>query len=306
MVTVQRVIVDGFGGPGGWSEGARSLGLHDVGIEIGSLACATRRAAGHLTIRADMTKYPAAVFRGAWGAIFSPPCPDYSAAGLRAGRDGSSGRLVDLVPEWVRVIEPGWIACEQTPLAIDIFEEFGHLFRSWGYDAWVGILDAADYGVPQNRKRAFVLAARWPVTPPEPTHARDPHPGLFGTLEPWRTMYDALGWEPDGHRWVVDRRTNSKDGRGGMYPTVTVPLDRPSPTLTGKALGQWRIHKDTEPDSWVKLSVPDALAIQGFRRDYPVQGNKGEAGQQIGDAVPPPLAAHALSAVTGCALEKAA
>jgi DNA (cytosine-5)-methyltransferase 1 len=48
------VILDLFAGPGGWSEGLRELGLADVGIEIDRWACATRAAAGHATIRADV------------------------------------------------------------------------------------------------------------------------------------------------------------------------------------------------------------------------------------------------------------
>jgi DNA (cytosine-5)-methyltransferase 1 len=43
--------------------------------------------------------------------------------------------------------------------------------------------------------------------------------------------------------WVVDRRTDSKDGRGGMVPTVTVPpITEPAPTFTGKSGGQWLIR----------------------------------------------------------------
>ncbi|MBD2817721.1 hypothetical protein ID867_05945 [Streptomyces parvulus] len=48
----------------GWSEGLRTLGLRDVGIETDPAACATRAAAGHTTIRADVAAYPSAALRG--------------------------------------------------------------------------------------------------------------------------------------------------------------------------------------------------------------------------------------------------
>lgn len=132
--------------------------------------------------------------------------------------------------------------------------------------------------------------------------------------------------------WIVDRRTNSKAAGGGIVPTVPVPMDRPAPTLTGKAGGQWcftspattiagdpritaRCHHDegsqganaktteqvregdyegTEP---VKLTVGEALVLQSFDPDYPVQGSKTKQFEQIGNAVPPLLAAHLLAAV---------
>ena len=74
-----------YAGPGGACEGLRTLGLEPVGIEWDAAACATRAAAGHLTIRADLATYrphhrPGSVV-GYWA---SPPCqtmkPEYALA----------------------------------------------------------------------------------------------------------------------------------------------------------------------------------------------------------------------------------
>jgi DNA (cytosine-5)-methyltransferase 1 len=63
-------------------------------------------------------------------------------------------------------------------------------------------------------------------------------------------------------------------------------------------------HGDgTEP---VRLTITEALILQSFRPDYPLQGSRTAQFRQVGDAVPPLLAAHVLSAVTGQALEVAA
>ena len=64
VVTGPQFILDLFAGPGGWSEGLRALGLRDIGIEWDEAACATRKAAGHLTIRADVANYPTEPFIG--------------------------------------------------------------------------------------------------------------------------------------------------------------------------------------------------------------------------------------------------
>ncbi|MCY0963541.1 DNA cytosine methyltransferase, partial [Streptomyces sp. H27-H5] len=72
-------ILDLFAGPGGWSEGLRALGLRDIGIEIDASSCATRAAAGHTTIRADVAAYPTAPLHGkVTGLIASPPCQTFS------------------------------------------------------------------------------------------------------------------------------------------------------------------------------------------------------------------------------------
>jgi DNA (cytosine-5)-methyltransferase 1 len=80
------VILGGFAGPGGWAEGARMLGLSEVGIELDEAACRTRRAAGHATIRADMVSFPAEHLAGkVTGQVHSAPCIVFSSAGSRAG-----------------------------------------------------------------------------------------------------------------------------------------------------------------------------------------------------------------------------
>lgn len=128
--------------------------------------------------------------------------------------------------------------------------------------------------------------------------------------------------------WVVDRRTNSKAAGGGMTPTVPVPMDRPAPTLTGKSGHQWCFLRPATPargtqpgvaadgrgrpedydedgtytgkrsmDDAVKLTTEEALILQSFPPDYPVQGTKTKQFEQIGNAIPPGLAAAILRAV---------
>lgn len=315
------------------------LGLTDIGIEWDRDACLTRRAAGHLTVQADVATYPPEAFAGVTGLIASPPCPDFSAAGSGLGRAGKSGWLVDVPRRWVETLRPEWVACEQVPGALPIWREHAHAYWELGYSTWCGVLNSADYGVPQTRKRAILLASRVrPVGPPAPTHAREPMADLFGPgLEPWVTMADALGWHG-----TVDRRQQS-DGTAVRL----VPTDEPAPTLTGiaGAKSQWvmdrsnatamrhrrgkgmnerhgerpdrpvdapavtitsgaarRLHVVAADGTTSAITIDEATILQSFRPGYPWQGSRTSTFTQVGNAVPPLLAGHVLSAVTGVPL----
>lgn len=280
--------VDLFAGPGGWSEGMRRLGLRDFGLELDDAACRTRYAAGHATWQVDVTTVDPSMFEGVPGLIASPPCQDFSSAGRRAGRAGESGWLIDTVGTWVYLMRPRWFVCEQVPEALPVWREHAHeLYRPQGYSTWCGILNSADYGVPQRRARAFLIASLDRVAhPPEPTHAEDPEPGFFGELEPWATADTVLG------PVMVDTRCDLRpDGTTQTWHAS----QRPSTTVTGKSMGQWICSPDTDP---FQLLPEHALELQSFPSSYPVQGTRAQVGQQIGNAVPPALAAAVIGALT--------
>lgn len=230
------MIVDLFAGAGGWDEGARLAGHTGpiAGIEWDHDACRTAAAAGHLRIRADVASYPTAPFIGKVdGLIASPPCQSFSRAGKRGGISDARGELVWQPLRWARELRPRWVALEQVEDVLPIWWLIGASLREQGYSVWTGKLNAADYGVPQTRIRA-VLVARLdgPALPPDPTHARDAADDLFGSgLAPWMSMADALGWSAD----VAYRRTRGSGltARHGDRPDT--PATEPAPTITGKA-----------------------------------------------------------------------
>lgn len=98
------IVLDGCAGPGGWSDGIlRFLGLRDIGLEWDEAACATRKAAGHLTIRVDVSAFVLTPLIGkVWGLLFSPPCTLFSEGGTRIGR-----LVLDLLADGIRRIMRG-------------------------------------------------------------------------------------------------------------------------------------------------------------------------------------------------------
>ncbi|MFF2381229.1 DNA cytosine methyltransferase [Streptomyces sp. NPDC058108] len=349
-------VLDLFAGPGGWSQGARVLGLNEVGIEIDAAVCATRAAVGHATIRADVAAYPTKPLRGkVTGQIGSPPCQTFSAAGLRAGntdlplchqalddlargndtrtalREACTDPRSLLVVEPLRYaldLRPEWIALEEVPAVLPLFEHTARLLAHVGYSTWTGVLNTADFGLAQTRRRAFLMASRTrPALPPQPTHADGGTPAdLFGDgLPPWRTMLDVLGCPPGivhtrgnhtsggsrfsttGPSWAVTGRARSWLLKVGSRPSASRRrLDQPAPTLLfGHRLNDvsW-IDVDGSPVR--RLDVTEAAVLQGFPAHYPWAGSRTKQFEQIGNAVPPPLATAVLGSLVPAALEVAA
>jgi DNA (cytosine-5)-methyltransferase 1 len=318
-------IVDLFAGPGGWSEGLRMLSpdLHalEIGIEWDKAACATRDAAGHKTIQADIAEFPVEQFAGqSVGLIASPPCQDFSVAGSKKGIEGERGQLITEVLRWTEALQPEWVVCEQVPPVISIWDDYAQQMQSWGFSTWVGILNAADYGVPQTRKRAFLLASRnCSIDAPSPSHDRDPQPSLFGTeLQPWVTMAEALQWDIEDEVLLNPGVTDTQPNRRKYPLDEAAPMiafghdaanwcwERPSTTIVGSfrpmivsGPGVDLTRPRQEREGSVRITPQDALVLQSFPVDYPVQGSVTKQYEQIGNAVPPLLAAHVLGCVTG-------
>jgi DNA (cytosine-5)-methyltransferase 1 len=218
---VTGLIRDDFAGPGGWDEALRMMGRESVGVEFDGNAVATGRAAGHQREHADVrdmrriTRYRG----GLEGYIASPPCQTFSAAGKGAGRAAldalllaakhvADGMLPDkaiatvqsealdmrslLVLEPLHVIarhRPQWVALEQVPPVLPVWQAYAEHLESWGYSVAVGLVHAEQYGVPQTRKRAVLMAHQdREVALPIPTHSR------YHTRDKTRLDMGAVKW----------------------------------------------------------------------------------------------------------------
>lgn len=234
----------------------------------------------------------------------------------------------------VREHRPRNVALEQVPPVLPIWEAYAEILREWGYSVWTGYVHSEQYGVPQTRKRAVLMASLdRDVSPPPPTHsryhARSPK-RLDDGVKRWVTMAEALTWgmtqrpamtvtgggtstggaEVFGHaardaikreaaagRWIPE----APNGGDTSWSEV-----RPSPTIVGSfapdvvAAPGYRKAGDgprqSQPGS-IRVSVKEAGILQSFPPDYPWQGRKGKQFEQVGNAVPPLMAAAILSAL---------
>lgn len=268
-------IVDLFAGAGGWEEGLCDLGHTALGIDNDRWACATARAAGHERLEADIAALDPLAFAPVWGLIGSPPCQAYSTAGrglgrfdkprviacaheLAAGHDTRADHLAECADprslltveplRWAVALRPRWVALEQVPPVLELWTLFAELLSVHGYHAIAGVLSAERYGVPQTRKRAYLIASLdGPVRLPEPTHrsynprrpdeVRDDERHLL----PWVSMADALGWQPG-----AVTHTNNQTDHGRRPRGLARPASCPARTLDG-ASGSWTVdHHDKE------------------------------------------------------------
>jgi DNA (cytosine-5)-methyltransferase 1 len=319
------VITELFAGPGGLGAAAAALGLHGQGIEWDASAVATRRAAGLPTIHADVRRHGPADFPGARILAAGPPCQTFTVAGSGVGR----AVLADILDAVKKMgareqVDPHLLGDERTGLVLEplrwiltaldngrayeavvleqvqqvqqvqqVWNAYAEVLRAEGYEVATGVLRTEQYGLPQTRRRA-VLVARLgvPVALPSPTHRayrrgqsqQDGDPAL----KPWVSMGEALNrTEPFT---VISNYGTGGDARNRGRRTSS----EPAATVTGK-ISRFRIV-DREGQEMPRFTHAEAGRLQGFPADWPWSGK--DIAQQCGNACPVPLGVALLRAVT--------
>lgn len=298
-MTGEIVALDHFAGTG-WGVALHGLGIREYGAEKMPEAIRTRTRAGFRTVYRDV--WSGLFFPWLVPAhrlyIASPPCQSFSVAGLGAGRkalDQVLGLIADgtwkdaealhaagillgdertplvltpLAHIWVH--RPELIALEQVPTVLPVWQAIADVLRWMGYSVWTDNMQAEQYGVPQTRKRAILLARRDAIdaAPPTPTHSRyyprTPERLDLG-VQKWVSMAEALGWA-ETDRVGFPRRD---DGRGDVLTIGGVDYrdrdlrsaDQPSQVVTEKARSWNRFDAE---GAATPLSLADAAALQSF------------------------------------------
>ena len=183
-----------------------------------------------------------------------------------------------------------------------------------GYNVKYELLDAKDYGLPQDRQRIFIVGVRkdleYEFEFPKPTHG----PGL----KPYVTMKDYGVKDIHSLETEVfrDGKSHGRDYFGARYMSrnrlrkwndvsFTIPADAGQVPADPSCKKMWKIdipkikdadwpefrknHSDDIADDLIRMSWRQCAAIQGFPKDYKFSGDVKSIYRQIGNAVPPPM-----------------
>jgi DNA (cytosine-5)-methyltransferase 1 len=260
--------------------------------------------------------------------VGGPPCQGFSPLNMR----GVGLERRTLWREYLRALkeaEPDAFVMENVPqlLRSAEYEAFKKAAEKLGFEIAEGVLNAADFGVPQTRKRAIVIGSRL-GTPSLPTRTHFPPGSVPKKGDRWRTVSDAirdLPGLPTDEEWhnarhprpvSVERyKTIPRQGEGRFElaerrPDITPACwlrkktgstdvfgrlwwDRPAFTIRTEFYkpekGRYLHPKEHRP-----ITVREAARLMGFPDDFvlPTDQSMTSISKQIGNAVPPPLAQH--------------
>lgn len=301
MVVYMRVV-DLFAGCGGLSLGFQNAGFNIVGaVEFWDVALETYKLNfNHPIYKQDLSNVPAAVSLinslSPDMIIGGPPCQDFSHAGKRieAERAGLTGNFAEIIAK----VKPRYFVMENVDRAKDsvAYAYAKSVFKEAGYGITEATLDASHCGVPQKRKRFFVLgilggsdgfATTW----------LDEHQSQSET-----TIRDYFGSNVLGFDYYYRHPRNYN--RRAIYS-----IDEPAPTMRGVnrpvPKGYPGHPLDPHPvDNTIRaLTTLERALIQTFPAGYKWAGSKTDIEQMIGNAVPVKLAEYVATCMAQYVVE---
>jgi len=322
-------LIDLFAGAGGMTLGFEREGFSSqLAVELDSVAARTyEKNFGGAVLAEPIEEVD--LFPPADVIIGGPPCQGFSPLGR--DRDPRSRSLLNrLWREYVRALRqarPQVFVIENVPEFVrsEQFEAFLRTSRRdpalRSYQIEYRVLNAANYGVPQRRRRGIVIASRiGPPIWPESTHG--PEATLLGVRQ-YATVREAIGdlpLEPNGMNWHVGRNPRAMSieryravpeggnrfdlarNRPDLLPecwrrkkTGTTDVfgrlwwDRPAFTIRTEFFKPEK-GRYLHPEAHRPITHREAARLQSFPDDFVFEGSKIEVARQIGNAVPPLLA----------------
>ena len=234
--------------------------------------------------------------------LASPECTSHSCARGGRPRSDASRDLAFEVVRYARAMAPRWIVVENV-IQMRSWHRYSELetaFRSLGYRVRQHVLDAADYGVPQRRRRLFLLCDSEAEPPSRIPKRRGPKPSAARILDSpglWRTSRLDNGSRASAtlaraHRAAAALGGDSSflvvyygnDGAGGWQP-LTVPL------RTVTTIDRFGLCEPSPDGATLRmLQVSELTRAMGFKGDLILRrGTRRERIMMLGNAVCPPV-----------------
>lgn len=266
--------------------------------------------------------------------IGGPPCQGFSLKGKRLSLLDERNFLFKIFFEVINIVKPKYVLMENVPNLLTtengfFKEEIVALFNQYGYTVDCGVLNAADFSVPQNRKRAFFLA-KYGKTGLKLPKGDSKKISVWDAISDLSFLSSGEGSDEQAYlyspqtEYQSSMRSNSiklynhkatKHSLSALKRLDLIPPNKgreylPSHLLTKSIYsGTWsRINQDdqsvtittrfdtpssgrfTHPFLNRALTVREAARIQSFPDTFVFYGNKQSQMKQVGNAVPPLLA----------------
>jgi DNA (cytosine-5)-methyltransferase 1 len=334
---VPHQVISLFAGGGGIDCGLAAAGFETcVSVDMDEACTASLRAnrcgivltSDIATVSSAELMSAAGVGRGEIGLVVAgPPCQPFSKSanwryGSPLGLDDPRSKTLGHMMRIVEDLLPRSVLIENVPgfagkgpragvTAIEAFVRRINRKHRVSYRLSAAILDAADFGVPQHRRRLIIVLDRDGRTfqLPRPTHS----PNGEGELAPYVTAWDAIG------DLRLDRTPNELKVRGrwaALLPSIPegenylwhTPRGRGLPLFgyrtrywsfllkLAKTRPAWTLpanpSQNSGPFHWKNrlLSVAELSRLQSFPDTWTFVGTRAQQVRQIGNAVPPLLA----------------
>ena len=323
--THKKGLLSVFCGAGGLDLGFEEAGFSvDLAFDIRPDAVvsynanrAGRPASAHCLDVRDLTLARLDEFAGGifapFGIIGGPPCQSFSQAN-RSPLDNDPrhelpfvyASLIDSLnkrnPLHFFVLE-NVVALREEP-HLEHFELLKKKLKKIGFNVFEAVLDARDYGVPQKRERLILVGinsklyprANWGVPPKLdlPIESLTVRHAFKGLPEPTHFRRDIrlgdIAFHPN--HWCMAPKSKKfstpgalVEGQRGNRSFKTLSWDKPSVTV---AYGNREVH--IHPNCKRRLSVFEAMRLQGFPDTYELKGSLSSQITQVSEAVPPPMA----------------
>ncbi len=297
--------IDLFAGLGGNSEGARLAGVDVLWAANHWQSAVDIHAANHPDTdhacqdlhQADWSQVPAHDL-----LMASPACQGHThARGKERAHHDATRSTAWAVVSAAEYHQPGFVMVENVP-------EFAKwtLYPAWcaamsalGYALAPMIVDAADCGVPQHRKRIFIIGTRTnhPIALDMPRRDHVPASSFID--------FDSGKWSPINRPGrSVNTLARIRNGRAAFGGRFISPyygsgsgltgrcLSRPIGTIT--TLARWSV---IDGDRMRMLTVTESCAAMAFRPDYQLPNDPRLALHMLGNAVPPPMTECVIDAL---------
>lgn len=321
------VAIDLFSGCGGFSTGLLDAGVRVVAgfdherraIEVYDYNHAYRGARGHVADLGQATGRDLLALAGVPSVdivVGGPPCQAFSIIGKRQGLKDERGMLLFDFIRYINELEPKAFILENVPNLAQV--EDGRIFAqvkadlaALGYAVRAEVLSVVDYGVAQMRRRLFMVGIRGVTDfryPPQPTHDRSGG-DLFNRSLRHPTTRDAIGDLPDVDspeaEWIPNHEPTSHSpamiaALKELLPGTREPKshhdrlhpDRPSYTLRAGS-GNFSPLRPIHYEYPRVVTVRESARLQGFSDTFiwPDRIPRLQQYRQVGNAVPPPVAA---------------